>query len=157
MAKPIKLKDLVDAMDMQFDASTTYYDRETGEITFVTDEEMGAAEDDEPLDDYPEWEEEAIEVARKIAADTENRFVAIPSQYDIHEYQIMEDFCHSVEDEEMSNRLLGAIKGKGAFRYFKDMIHEHGIADEWYAFRDEAFEEIAKDWCKSNGIPYIDE
>lgn len=64
MTKPAELKDLVDALDMQFEESTTYYDRETSKVLFVTDEEMGAAEDDEPLDDYPDWQGKAIEVVR---------------------------------------------------------------------------------------------
>jgi hypothetical protein len=27
-----------------------------------------------------------------------------------------------------------AIEGRGAFRRFRDAVHEEGIADQWYAF-----------------------
>ncbi len=157
MTKPAKLKDLADTLGMQFDESTTYYDCQTGELVFVTDEEMRAAEDEEPLDGAPDWEEDSVEIARQIAADAEGRFIPIPSKFDVDEYRIMEEFCYSVKDEAASNRLLHAIKGKGAFRRFKDTAYDLGIIEQWYAYRDEAFKEIAKEWCETHDIPYIDE
>ena len=69
----------------------------------------------------------------------------------------MERFCLSVEDEERSDALLDAIKGKGAFRRFKDKVHAFGIADNWYEFRDDALKRLAVDWCEANGISYRDE
>ena len=33
-------------------------------------------------------------------------------------------------------------------------IHRRGLEQEWYQFRDSAFEEIAKDWLEANGIEY---
>lgn len=157
MPTPAKLKDLVGALEIQPEESTTYYDCKTGETVWVSDEEMGAVEDGEPLDDMADWQKESFEVAREIAEDTEGRFIPLPSQFDIHEYRIMEDFCYSVEDEAASDCLLYAIKGKGAFRRFKDTLHELGIAEQWYAYRDETLKEVAKEWCEAHGIPYIDE
>jgi hypothetical protein len=48
--------------------------------------------------------------------------------------------------------LLNAIHGRGAFRYFKDKIHELGIADQWYTYRDEQYREVARDWCEQHDI-----
>ena len=69
----------------------------------------------------------------------------------------MRSFCYSVEDEALRGRLLNSIQGRGAFRYFKDTIHEYGIASDWYAYRQQAFVEIAMEWLESHGIAYRDD
>ena len=96
MSAPVKLSDIIDGMDMQMDESSTYLDKNTGEVSFFTDEEIRAAEDDKSLDDYSEWERESIRKARRFLFDESTSFVPLPTQFDIHEYQIMEEFCYSV-------------------------------------------------------------
>jgi hypothetical protein len=53
-------------------------------------------------------------------------------------YQDMADFAEAVTDERAGRRLVRAIQGKGAFRRFKDELHEEypGLLPTWYAFRD---------------------
>jgi hypothetical protein len=52
----------------------------------------------------------------------------------------------------LPNALLRSIEGKGAFRRFKDALHRHGIEMNWYAYKDEAYKEIARDWCEENCV-----
>jgi hypothetical protein len=54
----------------------------------------------------------------------------------------------------ISTELLGKIHGSGDFRRFKDTIYRRGIEDQWFPFRQKAFEEIAIDWLEENGIAY---
>jgi hypothetical protein len=68
----------------------------------------------------------------------------------------MERFCRSVEDDDMRDDLFNAIQGSGAFRRFKDSIHKHGVADDWYKYRDDELREIAIAWCDENGISYTE-
>lgn len=68
----------------------------------------------------------------------------------------MEEFCLSVNDHMIRNKLLGAIKGKGAFRRFKERIIDFAIEDNWYLFREEQLKEIAKSWCQDNKIDFIE-
>ncbi|HBK53079.1 UPF0158 family protein [Syntrophomonas wolfei] len=58
-------------------------------------------------------------------------------------------------NEKIMNELLYAIRGRGAFRRFKDKVQRLGIQQQWDKFREEAFKEIAIDWCEYNNIPYI--
>ncbi len=52
-------------------------------------------------------------------------------------YQDMADFADGITDERAGRRLARAIQGKGAFRRFKDELHEeHPDLPAWYAFRD---------------------
>jgi hypothetical protein len=53
-------------------------------------------------------------------------------------YQDMADFTDGITDERAGRRLARSIQGKGAFRRFKDELHEEypGLLPAWYAFRD---------------------
>lgn len=114
------------------------------------------AEENHSLDSYPEWQHDLIREAAHILEDDEDRYAALPSKFDIDEYQMMEKFALSVDDR-ISSRILAAIKGKGAFRRFKDTVARFGIEEDWYKFRDKKYKELAIDWCESNDIEYIDD
>lgn len=153
----VKLSELETAVESDMDETHHYINVATGEIEYFTDEELRAAEDDAPLDDYPEWQHEVIETARRVIEAEEGEFVRGPSQYDFHEYRVMEDFCYRIEDEAVSNRLLNLISGRGAFRRFKDGIYALGIEDEWYSFRDKALKRFLVRWCEEQEIEYVDD
>jgi len=153
MTLPVKLNDVVDALDEGGDQFSHHLDKRTGEIFMISNEEMSAAEEDELISEYPEWQRESILKAREILDSTD--FVQLPGQSDIHEYSIMERFALEYQDRRTSAELSRSVKGKGAFRRFKDTIHELGIQDEWYEFRRNEFEEIAVQWLEEEGIPYI--
>ncbi|GFH41994.1 hypothetical protein Hs30E_05450 [Lactococcus hodotermopsidis] len=54
----------------------------------------------------------------------------------------------------LQNDLFYEISGRGAFRHFKDKVNLLGIEEKWYAFRDQAYREIAIQWCKENHLSY---
>ena len=72
-----------------------------------------------------------------------SRFFRLPSPYDIHEYSIIERFIWSLPEGVIRDRLENAIRGRGAFRRFKDSIYRLDIEQEWYDFRANAYREIA--------------
>ena len=151
-AKPIKLSDLVEGMDFQSDERSAFLNLTTGEVVSVTDEELRAAENDEPLDDFPEWQHDAIRIAGEIVET--DHYLPLPDKFEINEYRIMERFCLSREADDMRGELCNAIRGRGAFRRFKDTVHEDGIADEWCQYRDAALQAMAMGWCAAHDIPY---
>jgi hypothetical protein len=151
-AKRVKLTDIIEGMDFQSDEQSAFLNLTTGEVVSVTDEELHAAENDAPLEDFPEWQHDAIRIAGEIVET--DHFLPLPDKFEINEYRIMERFCLSVDDEDMRDDLCNAIRGRGAFRYFKDRIHAYGIAEEWYKYRDDALREIAMAWCEAHGIAY---
>ena len=153
MGFPVKLKEIIEAVEFQSDEIGAYLNRETGEIVTISEEEFDAVEDQDPLENYPEWEQDNIKIAREIL-DNEENLLNLPTKHDIHEYQIMERFCLSVKDREVSEELYGAIKGKKAFGRFKEILQRFRMADEWYKYREEAIKRIAIDWCKSNHIKF---
>jgi len=142
-------------MDTVSDEHLVFLNIQTGKFVLLTSEVLNAAEEGEDTDDFPEWEQEMIQEAADVLDSADYR--ELPDRFDINEYSIMERFCSSVEDERVSNRLWRSIQGKGAFRYFRDTVHDCGIVDDWYAFREEAFRAIAIEWLESNGVAYSDE
>src|SRR5699024_12512898 len=58
--------------------------------------------------------------------------IFLPSQFEIHEYSIMENFIYTIEDEEIYEELLFAIKGRGAVRNHKYKIHMLEIQHDRY-------------------------
>jgi hypothetical protein len=100
-------------------------------------------------------EQEFFQKVEKIVSSDE--YLELPSQYDIHEYEIMERFCLSISDEKISDVFLDMIRGSGAFRRFKDLLYRYGIEKDWFRFKDEAYKEIAVSWLESHNFEYADD
>jgi hypothetical protein len=128
MENKIKLSEIVNELEMQSEEISCFFSKKTGEFYGISHEDFEAAESGHSLGSYPEWQHKSIQIALDII-DNMHDYIKLPSQFDIDEYRIMEKFCFVVEDKKISESLYNAIKGKGAFRRFKDSIHEFGIAD----------------------------
>ena len=152
MPLPVSLKAVAEEMDVPDDDWSAYIKRESGELTTLRREDMSIVEEGESYDYLLEWEQELVVMAEKVLRS--DAYLQLPTKFDIDEYAIMQRFCISLEDEEMVDILLNAIHGSGAFRRFKDTLYQHCIEEEWYTYRQQAFEEIAEGWLKRNGIPY---
>lgn len=138
----IKLDQVIDAIETADDAFTYFYDTQTGETVYLQDEII-TGERDEKL-------EELIENSPR------GRFLRFPTKYDIHEYSIMESFVESLPPGAARQELAHAIRGKGAFRRFKNGICYHRIEQQWFDYRDQAYREIAIRWCRDEGLEYTE-
>jgi hypothetical protein len=155
MAATVKLKDLVDALEVQSDEHTYFVDLDSGKVELVSKDLLRDAEesgDEEEEPDLPAWQMREWELAKRIAST--GRFQHLPSKFDVHEWAIMEEFSLAVESERIREDLLNAIHGAGAFRHFKYVLRQHRIESAWFKFRAEALRQIAIDWCKRNDIAW---
>jgi hypothetical protein len=75
-------------------------------------------------------------------------------ELDLVWYQDMADFADGITDERAGYRLARAIQGKGAFRRFKDELHEEypDLLPVWYAFRDTRARRRAVQWLADNSL-----
>jgi L-methionine (R)-S-oxide reductase len=157
-----KLSEIIDGLDMQSDDVESYFNKKNGKLVHITETDRSEYEDydsfdeDETEEDFLDDRDNVPEEIRDVF-ENEDDYLSLPSQHDIHEYDIMADFCGSVENKEQASQLQRAIKGSGAFRRFKDLVNELGIEERWYRFRTAAFKEIAVEWCEDNEIEYIDD
>ena len=95
---------------------------------------------------WSDYEEESEKI------DESDDYVRLPSQYELHEYNIMERFA-----EEQNNAvLMRALRGRKPYRTFKDRAIDLGLDQEYYAFRSRAYADIAREWCRENDIPYTE-
>ena len=151
MRAEVSLQAVVEAMDLPNSEWESFLDPQSGEIITITDEERRSLEDEEP-ERLPEWEREHLPRVREVLES--DRFLRLPDSFEIHEWSIMERFCHTIEVPAAQGELLDAIHGKRAFRTFRSTVERLGLRDQWYSFRSAAFEEIAREWLRSHGIPF---
>ncbi|HEX3590371.1 MAG TPA: UPF0158 family protein [Pseudonocardiaceae bacterium] len=69
-------------------------------------------------------------------------------------YQDMADFAERVSDDVAGRRLTRAIQGKGAFRHFKNKLHEEypDLLPAWHAFRAVRAARRAVEWLVDNSL-----
>ena len=137
MAARVKLDDIVEAMEMLQHGWRAFLNRETGEIVTLTD-------DGQILVDDEDFDEDRLDG---------EPFVVLPSSFDIDEWSLMEKFALEQNDRQR-DELLDAIRGRGAFRFFKSSVKRLGIEQPWYRYRDAALERIAREWLEDNAIPF---
>lgn len=158
MSPRVKLSDIIQSISHQTSNTSYYLDKKKGKIVIVSKELLRSAEEDSMLEGYPEWQNELIKLAHEILSDeNEEKYIAIPGKFVIHEYSTMENFCLSLDDEKISKPLCQAIMGGGAFNRFKSCIRRYGIVDEWRQYRYQALKKIVIDWCEENDIEYEDQ
>ena len=129
-----------------------YLDLETGKVVVITSEVARYLEEP-PGYELPDWEQEMLKVAEQVEKGYGTRYISIPGE-DSHEaYRDMERFISTVQSDRLRDRLWQAIQGRGAFRYFKDVLYEHPVEQErWFAFKDRRFHDRISRWLESEGI-----
>lgn len=131
----VKLDEVLEGLEMVSGETDCYYNPDTEEIFLSNIGEFTDLNEDE-LDELFE------------------KSIMLPTQYDIDEYEMMEDFIETLKDARLQNQLYISLNGRGAFRRFKDTCINFDIIDDWYKYRDERYKEIAINWCKENNIEF---
>jgi hypothetical protein len=152
MPATVRLNDIIEALEMQFDEFLSFLDLDTGKVETVSQEALSEAEEPTGDEDLDLPDDEESELAKRIVSS--RRFLDLPSKFDVHEWAIMEDFSHSVKSDRIREDLLHAIHGAGAFRNFKYIVRRDGIEPAWFAFRSDALRQVAIDWCEENQITW---
>jgi len=155
MAAEVELDVIIEALEMADDSISSYLDVETGEVHSITEEEFDLAEDAQTaIEDLPNWQREAVTLARSIQKQEGKRYMALPDKFDVHQWAMMDRFSMTLRDAQMRNDFHGGIRGAGAFRLFKHLLTEYDLWDAWNRFKQVEFRQMAIEWCKENGITY---
>lgn len=69
-------------------------------------------------------------------------------------YRDMAEFAEGISDDQAGRRLGRAIRGRGAFRHFKDELHEEypELVEVWYAWRDARARRRAVEWLRDAAL-----
>jgi hypothetical protein len=132
------LEDVVDAMEEQGDGTIAYGDLKSGNLTVDyhfdgEDEDEGERDDSEP---EASWRE-------------------LPGRYEMHDMGTMRTFARA-HGGALSDDLLGATHGRGAYRRFKDMTEEHNLLGVYLAYQRDAHREVAIGWLEDLGLPWTE-
>jgi hypothetical protein len=156
---PAQLSDLIDAMLFETPEHLVRFDRLSGRVVMVEIGISRAVEegDEAALAEAPAWQKEMIEIARELWEDGGSRFLRPPNNFDFHEYRLMEKFVAGLGDNRAAEQLWRAMKGKGAFRQFKNTLYKLGIQDAWIQYRGEAAKKYVINWAEENQVEFEDD
>ena len=103
------------------------------------------------------WPQAAIEYAEEVGEEDpddedEERWLHVSCEGSRAGYRDMEIFIDNLNDDRLADRLARAIRGRGAFRRFKDALAESpDLLDRWYGFSDERHRGRARAWLAGEG------
>jgi hypothetical protein len=105
------------------------------------------------------WPQAASEYSEEVgeedsdADDDEERWLHVFCEGSRAGYRDMEIFIDDLEDDRAADRLARAIRGRGAFRRFKDVLAESpDLLDRWYGFSDDRHRGRARAWLAGEGF-----
>ena len=130
----VKLEDIIEAMEFANMETEYYYDTQNEKVLMLFDEMVDGEDNPELFEDY----------------------IPLPGQYDINEYRIMEEFIYELPAGKNQDVLARAIQGRGAFRRFKDKLYDLNLEKQWYQYREEAYEKIARQWSERHKIDIVE-
>lgn len=91
------------------------------------------------------------EMHARIALDSE--YVRVEPVSSREQYRWMERFIPMVENEELKQKLMRAIDGKGAFRRFKDVLMGYvQEREQWFVFRSERLRVFMEAWLAAHAF-----
>ena len=150
MGTSVSVRAIVGALDMMMDEYSSFVSKVTGEVRTVSDEELELASE-EPDADLPDWQRDAILAAREIMQAPDD-WLALPGKDEIDEWDMLDRFTESLPNEAVRAEIRDCIRGRGAFRNFKAAVRRRGIEQDWYAYKEQSFAEIARDWLTENDL-----
>lgn len=153
MGAKVKLSKILEGMEMQSDDHLVFVDLKAGEVVSLLRDFLRGAEDGKSFAGLPDWQIEQLELAYDLI-EHEDNYLPLPTEFDIHEYSLIEDFCYTVENSKAQDALFYAIRGKGAFRRFKDKIIDLDLDQAWYDYREQRYKQIAIEFCEMNNLEY---
>ncbi len=172
---PVNMDALSAVFELHFDEMQSYLDLETGEVLQTSsdtrllleelDAELYTAEGERTMTmeallaqhpEIPDWQKQALLEADRVELGYGATVIAIdPEPYS--DYNDMERFIATVEDDRLANTLERAIRGRGAFRYFKDVLADHPhVEAAWYAFKAARLEAHVRDWLEYQGVEPVE-
>jgi len=169
----IDLSELEMAFDSYGEMISYYLDIETGEVISVSDEERGLLESiyesyydeqSETVDwvnafekeHVPDWQRELLINADRVEVGFGDRFISIPAEGSHEGYRDMEAFIATMHNRRLQERLERAISGRGAFRYFKDVLLDYPVERErWFQIKRERLQQRILDWLEAYGITLL--
>ncbi|WP_203337950.1 UPF0158 family protein [Nocardioides limicola] len=132
--RQIDLTELGELLD-QPEWNAGYFDPATGEVIQALDGEVYGPQG-EPIDgDEMGW-------------------IVVGGEGSRSAYRDMEAFAEAVADPRLADRMADALQGRGAFKRFRSVVHDHpsSIGEQWNNYRRSRQTIRALDWLLDDGV-----
>jgi hypothetical protein len=115
-----------------------FFNKKTGEIKTILDSDYYDTDDEPFLEEIEENLGDYFEFERMSSHDS---------------YRIMVDFAETIDNEELQDRLLDALRKPKPFRHFKDQIDNSGeYRQQWFDYQKKRFIEFVKEQINSYNL-----
>lgn len=148
-----------------------WFDKATGELVVTTSmydldpdrfegediERIEEHEDDSWLPDearrvLPDWMEDERRQVEAICAGETGRYVRIPVGAEYGAPGILDAYVNTLVDGALRDEIRGVMRGRGAFRRVKDVLHRRGKIELWHEYEQERQLTSAREWLREQGI-----
>lgn len=155
--KTARVEDFEEIFDMMTNDQRdmdAYLDVKMGKIVYVAKdnpEDFISLSDEEPEEEIEDAED--LMLIDEIENNLGTRYLEIPSIEHFIPYNFRVSFIETIDDVALQNSLFKAIKGRGAFRRFKDILLDHpSLQERWRDYEAKKQEEVINDWLEKKGF-----
>jgi hypothetical protein len=158
------------AFEGGYEMISYYLDLETGEVISVSEEARGIPEtiNESCYDEQAQtvdWEKacklenvsdgqcELVREADRVEAGFGDTIIAVPSESSYEGYSDMAAFIDTLRNPHVRDRLARALSGRGALRYFKDVLLDYPAERErWFQFKRYRLQQRITEWLEGHGM-----
>ncbi|UCG27863.1 MAG: hypothetical protein JSV24_00460 [Bacteroidales bacterium] len=132
-----QIKDISDELQAGF---KVYINKDTGEIRSIYDFDFLSGVTDL-------WEEELSRIKKNWL-----NYCVIRGMEAWELFEIMEDFIHKVENENLVAEIHNALKNKKSFARFRTLVEGSEYKKKWYKFRRKRYIKYVREQLKKEGL-----
>jgi len=78
----------------------------------------------------------------------------LPGADMIDQYDMLEGFIETVEDDEIYDQLQLAYQAVDFFESYFEVLADKNLLQSWFKFRDDHYRNVALHWCREKNIGY---
>lgn len=147
----VNLEDVIESIEFENESLKHYYNKEEEIIIYIEDELTQAynASDLERIEEFEDWERELIQTLYHFR-ENPDKYIQLPTKEEMNEEGMMIEFLLSLDDFTLKRDELENY----SVRQLMEVIKEKGQITQWYDFREDTEQIIAKSWCNKNKIEY---
>ncbi len=131
-----------------------YYDKQLNEFHMIEQIYIQMIENDKPPDNLLDWMHNSLNQAKSyIEKVDQGDIVNLYNYMDVNLYTFIEQFVYYKNNDDLAY----VIRGKKAFRRFRDTVERKGWLEEWYEFERVQYAKKVIEWAEENNLDYDDD
>jgi len=145
--------------DLSRENDDFFMNRYTGKVITLSRELLKSLSEEceRGKETVPDWDAKLIPIAREIVIKGSTDYVRIPEAFGSPEHKWMTEFAKDMRGDKLKQKLLQALRGRGACKRFKDILKEYpDDMRRWTMFIVRCWQEKIQAWLESLSIIAIE-